>query len=471
MTVRKITAIGFMLFAIFFGAGNLIFPPNAGWLSGGSFTPAIIGFVITGVGLPLLGIIAGSFSEEGFITETKRISVVFSVIFMVAIYLTIGPFFAIPRTATVSYEMALVPLIKADGGVLHGIFLSIAEVLKSMFYANDASVSALSMVGKVGLFFYTVLFFALAFWLSYNPTKIVDRVGQILTPALLVTMVILIIISFAKLSTPIAEIDEAYQLAPFAKGFVEGYQTMDTIAAVAFSIIVLKAVKAYGIDNQKDLFKYSSYAALIAGLALGIIYIALGWIGNHFPIDEAALAAAGQDRGTFILTEVAYLTMGTFGKVVLGVIVGLACLTTAIGLIVSISSYFHSLLPKISYKQFAIIFTLISFGLANQGLAQIIKGAIPVLLIVYPITITLIVLIFIDKLLVPLDRIELQITTYVVLFVSISTVFFPTAGFVKMLPLNDISMGWVVPGVIAFLVAVHLNNNILLKKTRQELIK
>jgi len=250
MTVRKITAIGFMLFAIFFGAGNLIFPPNAGWLSGGSFTPAIIGFVITGVGLPLLGIIAGSFSEEGFITETKRISVVFSVVFMVAIYLTIGPFFAIPRTATVSYEMALVPLIKADGGILHGIFLSIAEGLKSLFYANDASVTALGMVGKVGLFFYTILFFALTFWLSYNPTKIVDRVGQILTPALLVTMVILIIISFVKLNTPIAEIDEAYQLAPFAKGFVEGYQTMDTIAAVAFSIIVLKAVRASTCDDR-----------------------------------------------------------------------------------------------------------------------------------------------------------------------------------------------------------------------------
>lgn len=471
MTVRKITAIGFMLFAIFFGAGNLIFPPNAGWLSGESFTPAIIGFVITGVGLPLLGIIAGSFSEEGFITETKRISVVFSVVFMVAIYLTIGPFFAIPRTATVSYEMALVPLIKADGGVLHALFLSIAEGLKSLFYANDASVTALAMVGKVSLFFYTVVFFAVAFWLSYNPTKIVDRVGQVLTPALLVTMVILIIISFAKLSTPIAEIDQAYQLAPFAKGFVEGYQTMDTIAAVAFSIIVLKAVRAYGINNQKDLFKYSSYAALIAGAALGIIYISLGWIGNHFPIDEAVFAATGQDRGTFILTEVAYLTMGTFGKVILGVIVALACLTTAIGLIVSISSYFHGLLPKISYKQFALIFTLISFGLANQGLAQIIKGAIPVLLIVYPITITLIALIFIDKLLVPLDRIELQITTYVVLFISIATVFFPTAGFVKMLPLNDISMGWVVPGVVAFLVAIHLNNNILLKETRKDLTK
>lgn len=471
MTVRKITAIGFMLFAIFFGAGNLIFPPTAGWLSGDNFIPAIIGFVITGVGLPLLGIIAGSFSEEGFITETKRISVVFSVVFMVAIYLTIGPFFAIPRTATVSYEMALVPLIKADGGMLHSFFLSIAELLKSSFYSQDASVTAMGMVGKVGLFFYTVVFFAVTFWLSYNPTKIVDRVGQILTPALLVTMIILIVIAFAKLTVPNTEIDEAYKLAPFAKGFVEGYQTMDTIAAVAFSIIVLKAVKSYGINNQKDLFKYSSYAALIAGAALGIIYIALGWIGNHFPIDEAHFATLGQDRGTYILTEVAALTMGSVGKVMLGIIVGLACLTTAIGLVVSISSYFTSLIPRISYKQFAIIFTLISFGLANQGLAQIIKGAIPVLLIVYPITITLIILIFIDKLLVPLDRIELQITTYVVLFISIATVFFPTAGFVTMLPFNDISMGWVVPGLIAFLISIHINNNILLKQTRKELFK
>ncbi len=464
MTVRKITAIGFMLFAIFFGAGNLIFPPNAGWLSGGNFFPAIIGFVITGVGLPLLGIIAGSFSEEGFITETKRIGVIFSVVFMVAIYLTIGPFFAIPRTATVSYEMALVPFIRNEGGLLHGLFLSIAEGLKSMFYAADASVLATDLVGKVGLFFYSVFFFIVVFWLSFNPTKIVDRVGQILTPALLITMLVLIVLAIFQLNTPIEAVDPSYQAAPFAKGFVEGYQTMDTIAAVAFSIIVLKAVRAYGITNQKDLFKYSSYAAVIAGVALGLIYIALGWVGNHFPIDEAQFALQQQDRGTYILTQVSRMTLGLPGQFLLGIIVGLACLTTAIGLIVSISSYFHSLMPRLSYKQYAIIFTLISFGLANQGLSSIIKGAIPVLLIVYPLTITLIVLIFIDKLLVPLDKVELRITTYVVLFISVSSVFFPTAGFVQMLPLHDISMGWVVPGVVAFLVAIHINNNILLKR-------
>lgn len=457
MTIRKITAIGFMLFAIFFGAGNLIFPPNAGWLSGENFVPAIIGFVITGVGLPLLGIIAGSFSEDGFITETKRIGVIFSVVFMVAIYLTIGPFFAIPRTATVSYEMALVPLINSDGGVLHSIFLSLAEGVKSVLYSSHEAVTAASLVGKVALFVYTAFFFAVTFWLSYNPTKIVDRVGQILTPALLVTMVVLIVISFAKLTTPVVDIDEAYRLAPFAKGFVEGYQTMDTIAAVAFSIIVLKAVKAYGITNQKELFKYSSYAGVIAGVALGIIYVALGWIGNHFPIDEAHFATLGQDRGTYILTEVAALTMGTIGKFLLGIIVFLACLTTAIGLVVSISSYFAELLPKFTYKQCAVFFTLISFGLANQGLAQIIKGAIPVLLIVYPLTITLIALIFIDRLVLPLSSLVLQITIYVVLVISVSTVFLPEASFVTVLPFNNMSMGWVVPAISAFVIGLIIN--------------
>lgn len=428
MTTGKIIAIGFMLFAIFFGAGNLIFPPNAGWLSGENFWPAIIGFIITGVGLPLIGIIAGSFSEEGFISETRKVHPVYSVVYMLAIYLTIGPFFAIPRTATTSYAMGVLPFL------------------------GDASSSTT-------LFIFTLIFFSLVLWLSYNPNKIVDRVGQMLTPALLLTMLALIILAFVKLDTQVIDIDHAYIKSPFAQGFVEGYNTMDTIAAVAFCIIVIKAVRATGLTDRKEVFKYCSIAGVIAGIGLGLIYIALGWIGNHYPIDatlaKTIISDPNQSLGTYILTQVSLVTMGSVGQLLLGLIVALACLTTAIGLIVAISSYFNTLYSKISYKMYAIIFTLISFGLANQGLEQIIKGSIPVLLIIYPVTISLIILVFIDRLIISLKRLGFQLPLYTITVVSILSVLFPKS--VKFLPYSDISMNWVLPGVIMLVIAIVIN--------------
>lgn len=453
MTVRKITAIGFMLFAIFFGAGNLIFPPNAGWLSGDNFVPAIIGFVITGVGLPLIGIIAGSFSEEGFISETRRIHPVYSVMYMLSIYLTIGPFFAIPRTATTSYAMGALPFL---GEKTYAVSAWILDVL------HLTSINPTSLP----LFVFTLLFFALVLWLSYNPTKIVDRVGQMLTPALLLTMLVLIVLAFFRLNTPVTAIDAGYVAAPFAKGFTEGYQTMDTLASVAFCIIVIKAVQATGLTDRKQIFKYCSLAGVIAGIGLGVIYVALGWIGNHYPI-EAELANTivnnpDQSLGSYILTEVSSLTMGAFGKALLGLIVALACLTTAIGLVVAISSYFHHLMPKISYKAYAIFFTVISFIISNQGLEQIIKGAVPVLLIVYPITIALIVLVFVDRLVINLKNLGMQLPIYTITIISILSVLLPKR--VEFLPYSSISMGWVIPGIAALILAIVLNQMMGTKK-------
>ena len=418
---KRTLFIGFMLFALFFGAGNLIFPPTVGQLSGSNFMPAIIGFIVTGVGLPLIGIIAGSFSEEGFRSEAKRIHPAFAILFMVTIYLTIGPFFAIPRTAMVSYEMAVLPFL--DGGIE-------------------------TMTSKIG---FAVVYFGLAFYLALNPSKLVERVGQILTPALLITIVLLIISAFFKLDTPITTINPQFAKDPFFVGFSEGYQTMDTIAAVAFAMIVITAVKATGLTSQKDIFTQSAIAAVIAGVGLGLVYICLAWIGNHYPL--TAEEAAGGNMGTSILTGVARLTYGEGGRILLSLIVSLACLTTAIGLIVAVSSYFHELYSKISYRVYAVIFT-------------IIMGAVPTLLIIYPITIVLIVLIFIDRLLKGMPNLAFQLPILVTLIISALSV---TLGYIgdstfklkatellAYLPYQDSDMGWMIPAVIALLLGIIL---------------
>lgn len=431
---KRTLFIGFMLFALFFGAGNLIFPPTVGQLSGSNFMPAIIGFIVTGVGLPLIGIIAGSFSEEGFRSEARRIGPIFAVLFMVVIYLTIGPFFAIPRTAMVSYEMAVLPFL--EGG-------------KETF------------VSKI---LFSVIYFGVTFYLALNPTKLVDRVGQILTPLLLITIILLIIKAFFDLNAPITEVAPTFAKEPFFVGFSEGYQTMDTIAAVAFSIIVLNAVRATGLTKQSSIFKQASIAAVIAGVGLGLVYISLAWIGNNYPLTEAE--AAGGNMGTSILTGVARLTYGEAGRTLLSLIVTLACLTTAIGLIVAVSSYFNELYSKISYRTYAVIFTLISFILASQGLSSIIMGAVPILLIIYPITIVLILLIFIDRLLKGMPNLAFQLPIYITLIISALTVLLGYIGdstfkiqlstWLDYLPYQDSSMGWMIPAIVALAIGFIL---------------
>lgn len=425
---KRTLFIGFMLFALFFGAGNLIFPPVVGQLSGSNFTPAILGFIVTGVGLPLVGVIAGSFSNEGFRTDARRIHPLFALLFMVTIYLTIGPFFAIPRTSMVAFEMSILPFLE----------LSAEEEPSS---------------GIITLF--SGIYFIIVFLLALNPTKLVDRIGQILTPLLLITIVALIIYAFVLLDTPITAVDPDYAAAPFFKGFVEGYQTMDTIAAVAFSIIVLNAVKATGLKSQREIFKQSSIAAIIAGVGLGLVYLSLGWIGNHYP-----LGAEAGNMGTAILNGVALLTYGSGGRFLLGLIVSLACLTTAIGLIVAVSSYFNEIFPKISYRIYAVIFTLISFILASQGLTKIISGAVPVLMVIYPITIVMIALIFIDKSLKGMPNLALQLPMVSTIIISILSVFnqytdsVVLSEFLGRFPLANASMEWMIPAIFFFAIGL-----------------
>ena len=422
--------IGFMLFAIFFGAGNLIFPPNLGLSSGQYFWPSIIAFVITGIGLPLLGVVVGALDKEGYIGAINKIHPAFSVVFLVVIYLTIGPLFAIPRTASTSFEMTVTPII------------------------NSSS--------PIWLFVFSVIYFAIVLYLCFNPGKIVDRIGAILTPLLLITIIAMIVKGFidfgGKASATADPAVYSSNLSGFSKGFTEGYLTMDAIAAIAFSMIVVNAIKATGIKHANDIFKQTAIAGLIAAAALAFIYISLGYIGNHMVLSEETmkqLIENDQNIGAHLLITMAGTGYGAFGKYLLGIIVALACLTTACGLVVSVSEYFHSILPKLSYKTYVIIFTLISFVLSNLGLNAVIKLSIPVLLIVYPVAITTVFLILIARF-VPTRRITQQITVAVVTIESILSVInankWAKIPFIEQLPFHEYTLEWFPIAVVTLII-------------------
>ncbi|TDM04215.1 branched-chain amino acid transport system II carrier protein [Macrococcus carouselicus] len=419
---KKVVVVGFMLFAIFFGAGNLIFPPKLGFISGEYFWPAIIGFIVTGVGIPLITIIAGSFDEGGYKAALKNVHPAFGVIFLIAIYLTIGPLFAIPRTGATSYEMAVVPFI---GGA-----------------------------SKMSLFIFTLIYFGISLWLAINPSKMVDRVGAILTPVLLVSIVLLVIRSLFIFSghahTPTDTATFTSGTGSFFTGFTEGYLTMDAIAAIAFSVIVLNAIKDKGFTKETGLMKPTIAAALIAAAALGFIYLTLGWIGNHYPLTANQLAdieSNGLDIRTYLLTHISHDAFGIYGKILIGLIVTLACLTTSIGLIVAVSEYFFEIFPRIPYKAYVVIFTIFSMLLANQGLNAVISKSVPVLMILYPIGMTLVLLVLLSKF-IPTPRLSYQIAMALVTIVAILSVLSSKdvgllhMPFMDHLPLKAQSMEW-----------------------------
>ena len=426
--------IGFTLFAMFFGAGNLIFPPNLGLDSGQFFWPSILAFALTGIGLPLLGVVVGALDKQGYIGSLNKISPKFSIVFLIIIYLTIGPLFAIPRTASTSFEMTITPIAHTNS--------------------------------SLALFIFTIIYFLVVLYLCINPNKMVDRIGSLLTPLLLITILAMIIKGFVDYgSNSHSQAAEAFtsNFAGFSQGFTNGYLTMDAIAAIAFSMIVVNAVKATGITHANKIFRQTLLAGIIAAVALMFIYISLGFIGNHMAVPQekvASLIANDQNIGTYLLTTMASTGFGAFGKYLLGIIVALACLTTACGLIVSVSEYFNRIFPRISYKTYVIIFTLVSFILANQGLNSVITMSVPVLSIVYPVAITSVLLILIARF-VPTKPIAQQIPVAVVSIVSILSVVH-TQGWIKLglidnLPLKDYSLEWfpiaVITTIIGYIVA------------------
>ncbi|SHG39235.1 branched-chain amino acid:cation transporter, LIVCS family [Ornithinibacillus halophilus] len=413
---RDIFVIGFMLFALFFGAGNLIYPPTLGIESGTAYWSAIAGFILTGVGLPILAVMAISYVKDDARELAEKVHPLFGVLFTSIIYLAIGPFFGIPRAATVGYEMSIEPIPTIGSS-----------------YSS--------------LFIFTTIFFVLVLLVSYNPSKVVDRIGQILTPILLLAIVVLSIGAIFLLEGPLSIPSEKYSTAPFFTGFVEGYLTMDAIAALAFGIIVVNAFKERGLTNQQDIMKSTLKAGIITGIALSTVYAAIGWLGTK-------MASHGTfTNGGNILSEAANLTFDFYGSIILGIIVTLACFTTSVGLVVAAGQFF-SKVTSFSYNMVIIIVTIGSWLIANQGLDTIIAFSVPVLVFIYPIAIVLILLSFTRKLFSDskgVYRGAILFTALISLYDGLNAFGLSLDGItpiISKLPFFDIGLGWLIPAII-----------------------
>jgi len=363
LSFSKYLVIGVMLFALFFGAGNLIFPAGLGQNAGSNIWLAIGGFLITGVGLPFLGILALGVSSSRNLQElASRIHPVYAIVFTSMLYLTIGPFFAAPRTGAVAYDIGIAPFISTG-------------------------------FDQTALLIFTVLFFGITLWLSLNPAKIVERIGKYLAPGIFILLSVLLIAVVVKPMGSIEAPQKGYASGAFMKGFTEGYNTMDALASLVFGIIVINAIRAMGVKSTKGILTATIKAGLIATFLLGVIYVGIAYLG------ATSTELFGQmGNGGIVLSSAASHYFGTFGAIMLSIIIILACLTTSIGLITSCADYFNTLLPKISYKQFVFVFTAFCLVVANFGLSNIIMYSVPVLMFLYPLAIVLILLTFLSRL-------------------------------------------------------------------------
>lgn len=351
--------IGIMLFALFFGAGNLIFPAQLGQYAGTNLWPAVIGFLITGVGLPFLGILAMGFSGSRNLQDlASRVHPAYAILFTSLLYLTIGPFFAAPRTGAVAFDIGIGPFVPEGSK-------------------------------GIALFIFTLIFFGVTLWLSLNPAKIVDRIGKIMSPAIIVLLLILLVMAFINpIGTFQAPVD-TYSTGAFMKGFTEGYNTMDALASLVFGIIVINAIRSLGVTDKRQILSATAKTGIIAAGFLGLLYVGIAYLGAT-TTEKFGLF----DTGGPVLSGAASHYFGTFGSLMLAVIIILACLTTSIGLMTACGEYFNTIIPKISYKTFVSIFTTFCFIVANFGLSNIITYSVPVLMFLYPLAVVLMLLTF-----------------------------------------------------------------------------
>ncbi|WP_042461487.1 branched-chain amino acid transport system II carrier protein [Neobacillus dielmonensis] len=424
--------IGTMLFGLFFGAGNLIFPIQMGQLAGTDFWPALIGFLVTAIGLPFIGILAfGLSGNNGLRDLAGRVHPLFGLVFSMALYLTIGPFFAIPRTATVPFVVGFEPFMNPEHT---SVFLAV----------------------------FSFLFFAIVYYFSLNPAKIIDYIGKYLTPAFLVFLFLLIAVAIFK---PMGSFEQPvgdYNKLAFITGFREGYNTMDALASLAFGIVVINAIKGLGITDKKEIAKATWKSGIFAMALMMLIYALITYMG------ASSVTAIGTfDNGGLIFAAVAQHYFGPFGSILLAVIIVLACLKTSIGLITSCSEFFQTIFPKLSYKSFVLVLCLVSFMIANFGLNNIIQFAVPVLMLLYPLAIVLIILTLCSPLFGHKQSVY-AVSMFLTFCVSLVDGYSTLAGslpgatvslfeswkglYEHYLPFYHLGLGWMIPAAIGMVV-------------------
>ena len=436
LNFKEYVYVASMLFGLFFGAGNLIFPIHMGQMAGSHTFSAVLGFLITGVGLPLLGVAALGISRcDGLYSLSSKVSRPYAMFFTCLLYLTIGPFFAIPRCATTSFTVGLEHILP-EGANLRLILL-----------------------------IFSVAFFAAVLFFSLRPGKILTWVGKILNPFFLLFLGVLVIVALLSPSAAISEVapEGAYATQPFFTGFLEGYNTMDMLASLAFGIIVVQVIRGLGVKQPGDVASNTVRSGVFSCLLMAVIYLAVTVVGT-----QSRGLFATSENGGIAFAQVAQHYMGMVGLMVLAITVTLACLKTAVGLVTSCAETFAAIFAGgPSYRAWTLIFSGVSFLFANLGLSLIIEFSIPVLMFLYPLAITLSLLALFGRFFGH-DPIVYRFVTGFSLVAAVYDLlrtlpaglreachlngFLEAVG--KVLPLSSLGLGWVCPAVLGLLIGL-----------------
>ena len=421
LRTRDIVALGFMTFALFIGAGNIIFPPIVAQQAGEHVWLAAFGFLITAVGLPVITIIALSRVEGSIQILSSPLGKIASLILTITCYLTVGPLFATPRTATVSYEIGF-----------------------SSYLGTSSS----------SLLIYSAIYFSVVTLISLYPNKILDTVGYVLSPLKILSLTIL---GIAAMMIPTGFVPPAinnYIDSPVSEGFVNGYLTMDTLGALVFGIVIIQAIRSRGVSNPKLITLYAVIASIISGIGLTVVYLSLFklGLGSHE-------VAANASNGAVILHAYVQHAFGDLGSIFLSAMIFIACMVTAIGLTCACAEYFSSI-TKIGYKVWVFILIGFSFIISNLGLTKLIAFSVPVLSAIYPPAIVVIMLSFGWKFFNHPRRVIAPVTAVSLVFglldgLKVANFELPYA--LTHLPLAEQNLAWLIPSLVVFVIAVVID--------------
>ncbi len=439
LTLKETVVITSMLFGMFFGAGNLIFPAKVGLDAGSNMWSAFAGVFITAVGIPMLAVVGlGLSRSEGVVELSQRVSRKYSLFFCTLLYLTIGPLFAIPRCASTAFSVGAVNLLPQEGERLY-------------------------------LALFSLVFFAVVLYFSLKPGGIMTWIGKWLNPVFLVFLAVLVIAALAKPISSISAVTPAESYASsgsaFFRGFLEGYNTLDALAGLAFGIVVIDVVRKNGISQPERVAVNTAKAGIFSCLFMGLIYLFITLI-----CAQSAPVCAGADNGGTVLGTIANHYFRSAGSVLMTLIVTFACLKTAIGLVTSCSKAFVDMFPKgPGYTVWAVVFSLVSFGIANFGLTTIVSWCVPVLMFLYPLAITLILLSLSGRF-IGANPTVYRTTTAFTLIAAVFDMIGAVSGMIpgsrvlaglkafagNILPLYDLGLGWILPAAIGFLAGLLL---------------
>lgn len=438
LSFKEYVYVASMLFGLFFGAGNLIFPIHMGQMAGANVWVSVLGFLVTGVGLPLLGVAALGISRStGLFDLSSKAGKPYGLFFTCLLYLTIGPFFAIPRCATTSFTVGLEQILPNNG--------------RERLY----------------LFLFTLAFFAAALIFSLFPGKILTVVGKILNPCFLLFLGVLVAVSLISPSAAVSDVAPQgdYVSKPFFTGFLDGYNTMDALAGLAFGIIVVRVISGLGVKEPGAIASNTVRSGIFSCLLMALIYVAVAVVGA-----QSRGIFETSENGGIAFAQIAQHYLGYAGLFVLAATVTLACLKTSVGLITSCAETFSGIFKKgPSYRIWAIIFSAVSFLFANLGLNSIITYSLPVLMFLYPLAIVLILLALFGKFFGHDRRVYAWTIGFTLLpavydgFMTLnanvtiidSTVIREITS--KYLPFSDLGLGWLCPAAVGFAIGLTMH--------------